>query len=400
MPMVTTYSKALVIAAAVACAPAGAAAQTGDPNHETTTAPVAGMTPEKSLCRISTDETYGLTLTNPVKVGGGAMYAGAREVRYLIALRGPAGEGTHFKRGGSTRTPDGSTILDIYSMEILDGKKTTLYIDAYHWADPIAPAGLLCGVAMDLAPPGPDPFETTRQQREIAVGLGAADVEPISLDPDGSKKHGIVFDHVRLIGLAARAAATAGKPLDPAMLPREVGQPRMVVIAVPLVCGAETIAPESVAVTDSRGATPPSPIKASADEITALAAGLPSMPGAIAIAYSVPNLIAGARTTIHYAKPCEGVQDVTLPVTVAPPRVVREAPAPAPSGKTPPADGARVVLQLFVAADGTALFPAYVSGPFEFTDAAIASLKGWRFEPSRINGAPLYQAEKVMVVVK
>jgi len=124
------------------------------------------------------------------------------------------------------------------------------------------------------------------------------------------------------------------------------------------------------------------------------------MPGAVAAVYSVPNFIAGARTTIHYAQPCEGVQNVTLPVNLTQPRVLREAPAPAPPGRTPPDDGARVVLQLFVAADGTALFPAFVSGPCEFTDAAIESLKSWRFGPSRINGARLYQPEKVMVVVK
>jgi hypothetical protein len=390
---------AMAIATLLVCKPAGPSAQLSDPTHETTTAPVPGMTPAASLCKISTDETFGLSINNPIKTGGGAMYAGAREVRYLVALRGPAGEGTHFKRGGSTKAPDG-TILDIYAMEILGGKKTTLYIDAYHWADPIAPVGFLCGVAMDLAPPGPDAFETMRQLRGIAVGLGAADVDPISLDPDGSKKHGIVFDHMRLIGLAARAAQAGGKPLDPNTLPREVAQPRMVVIAAPLACGAETIAPETVTLADARGSSPASPNKATGDGIAALAAGLPSMPGAVAVVYSVPNLIEGARTTIHYAKPCEGVQDVTLPVNITQPRVLREAPAPAPPGKTPPADGARVVLQLFVAADGSALHPAFVSGAFEFTDAAIESLKGWRFEPSRINGAQLYQAEKVMVVVK
>ena len=395
----TTRSLAIVIAIAVVCASPDASAQLLDPTHETKTAPVPGMTPEKSHCRISTDETYGLTAANPVKTGGGDQTMAARQVRFLSALRGTAGEGTHFKRGGSLKGSDG-TILDSYSMEILDGKKTTIYIDGYHWAEPIAPAGFLCGVPMNLPPPGPNSFETTRQQHSIAVGLGAAEVEPISLDPDGSKTHGIAFDYMRLIGLAARAAAAAGKPLDPNSLPREVMQPRMVVIAVPLVCGAETIPPESVSLADARGGTPQSPGKATGDGIAGLAPGLPPMPGAIAVVYLVPNLIAGARTTIRYAKPCEGVQEVTLSVNLTQPRVLREAPAPAPSGRTPPADGARVVLQLFVAADGTALFPAFVSGAFEFTDAAVESLKGWRFEPSRINGARLYQPEKVMVVVK
>jgi len=389
----------MATAIAVLGASTGPSAQLNDPTHETTTAPVPGMTPAASLCRISTDETYGLTLENPVKTGGGDMTMAARQVRFLNALRGPAGEGTHFKRGGSLKGPDG-TIIDGYSMEILGGKKTTIYVDGYHWAEPIAPAGFLCGIAMNLPPPGPNAFETTRQQRGIAIQLGEAEIEPISLDPDGSKKHGVVYDYVRLIGLAARAANAAGKPLDPSSLPREVMQVRMLLIATPLACGAETIGPETIKLTDARGSEPTSTGRASGDQIAGLATGLPPMPGAVAVVYSVPNLIPGARTTIHYTKPCEGVQDVTLPVNITQPRVLREAPAPPPPGKTPPADGGRVVMQLFVAADGTALFPAFVSGAFEFTDAAIESLKGWRFEPSRINGAQLYQPEKVMVVVK
>ena len=238
-------SSAMAIAIAVVCASAGSSAQLKDPTHETKTAPVPGMTPGASLCRISTDETYGLTPANPIKTGGGGMYMAARQVRYLSALRGPAGEGTHFKRGGSLPGPDG-TMLDTYAMEILGGKKTTLYVDGYHWVDPLAPAGFLCGVAMNLPPPGPDPMETTRQQRGIAIRLGDAEIEPISLDPDGSKKHGIVYDHMRLVGLAARAAAAAGKPLDGNNLPRELLEARMVVIATPLSCGADTIAPDTI----------------------------------------------------------------------------------------------------------------------------------------------------------
>src|SRR5215470_10962304 len=168
MAMIKARSLATAIVVAVVCGPTAAFAQLSDPTHETTTAPVPGMTPATSLCKISADETYGLTVANPVKTGGGDLYMAARQVRYLSALRGPAGEGTHFKRGGSTKAPDG-TILDLYSMEILGGKTVTLYVDGYHWSDPLAPAGLLCGVAMNLAPPGPDAFETSRQQQGIAI---------------------------------------------------------------------------------------------------------------------------------------------------------------------------------------------------------------------------------------
>ena len=53
-----------------------------------------------------------------------------------------------------------------------------------------------------------------------------------------------------------------------------------------------------------------------------------------------------------------------------------------------------------LAADGTALLPAFFSGAVEFTDDAVESIKSWSFEPSRINGARIHQAERVMVVVR
>jgi hypothetical protein len=374
-------------------------AQLGDPTHDTTTADVPGLTAASSACRASADETYGSTRENPIKVGGGDAYMASRQVKYLSALRGPAGEGVHFKRGATVRASDG-TLIDAYTVEIKGGKAIALYIDGYHWADPMSPVGFLCGVAMNLAPPGPDPFETTQRQMTIAVGLGAGEVSPISLDPDGSRLHGVVYDRPRLIGLAAKAALASGTPLDPQRLPREVSEPRLIVIALPLICGPETIRPESLALADGRGTQPPSSGKAAGAAIADLAAGMPSMPDAIAVAYSVPALIAGARVTVHYATPCNGTQDVVLPVRITPAHVVTEAPAPPVSGKTVLGDGARVVLQLFVAPDGTALYPVFAGGAYDFTDAALESLKQWRFEPARVNGAPLIQPEQVMVVVK
>jgi hypothetical protein len=74
------------------------AGQLGDPTHETTTPDVPGLTAETSKCPLSMDPTYGLTVENPIKTGGGDLYMAAREVKFLNALRGPAGEGVHFKR--------------------------------------------------------------------------------------------------------------------------------------------------------------------------------------------------------------------------------------------------------------------------------------------------------------
>jgi hypothetical protein len=374
-------------------------AQLGDPTHETTTPDVPGLTAETSKCPLSTDPTYGLRMDNPIKTGGGDLYMASRQVKFLNALRGPAGEGVHFKRAGSMPGPDG-TILDAYSLDIKGDRKTTFYMDGYHWSDLAAPKEFLCGAPMNLAPPGPDPFETTRQLNAIAVNLGAAEVDPISMDADGSKAHGVVYDHVRLIALAARAAAASGAPLDPNKLPQPVASPHLVVIAGPIVCAGETIAPESVRLTDRSGNQPRAIGTATGAKIADLSPGLAGRADAVAIAYAVPALIAGARTTVHYAKPCDGKQDVELPVTIAGPRVVSQAPAPPPPGKTVPLDGAKVAIQIFVGADGSALNPAFVSGAYEFTAAAAESLKGWKFEPTRVNTAPMYKAEQVMVVIK
>ena len=266
----------IALAAAALCVSVAASgAQFRDPNHETTTPDVPALTAETSACALSTDPSYGLTKENPIKTGGGAMYMAAREVKFLTALRGPAGEGVHFKRSGTVEAAD-ETILDAYSLDIKGERKTTLYMDGYHWSDPVAPKGFLCGAPMNLSPPGPDPFETTRQLSAIAVNLGTAGVDPISMDADGSKAHGVVYDHVRLIALAARAAAASGAPLDAASLPQPVSNPHLVAIATPLVCAGETIAPESVSLSDNGGNQPRTIGTASGGRIADLSPGLPS----------------------------------------------------------------------------------------------------------------------------
>jgi hypothetical protein len=54
---------------------------------------------------VSSDPTFGRVADNPIKVGGGAAYAAARERRYLDALRSPSGEPIAFKRLGSAMGP-------------------------------------------------------------------------------------------------------------------------------------------------------------------------------------------------------------------------------------------------------------------------------------------------------
>jgi hypothetical protein len=127
-------------------APGPAGSPLRDPSHETKTADAPGLTREASRCAIAEDEEYGRTQDEPVKIGGGVFTMAAREVAYLRALRGPAGQGLHFRRTGSTAPRGGDQgPLDIYWVSSAGLEKpVTLYLDAYQEDELKAPAGFVC----------------------------------------------------------------------------------------------------------------------------------------------------------------------------------------------------------------------------------------------------------------
>ena len=96
---------------------------------------------------ITTDDTYGYTEKNPIKVGGGEN-GPLNERKYLNSLTGPNGEKVSYERGGSccafsTRnSPFGGGLLDIYSVTY-EGKRdtVTLYLNMYDKAKLKAPVG-------------------------------------------------------------------------------------------------------------------------------------------------------------------------------------------------------------------------------------------------------------------
>lgn len=90
------------------------------------------------ITEFSKDKTYGYTVENPIKVGGGMM--GPRnEQRYLNALAGPKGEKITYIRSGSGHPFEtenavfGTTgFLDIYEITVEGSdKKITLYLNMY-----------------------------------------------------------------------------------------------------------------------------------------------------------------------------------------------------------------------------------------------------------------------------
>ena len=108
---------------------------------------VANNTSAENGGNISTDNTYGYTEKNPVKVGG-TEKGPLDERKYLSSLTGPNGEQVSFVRVGSccpfsTRnSPFGGGLLDMYTVTY-EGKKdsVTLYLNMYDKAKVKAPVG-------------------------------------------------------------------------------------------------------------------------------------------------------------------------------------------------------------------------------------------------------------------
>jgi len=364
--------------------------------HERRTADLPGLTAATSVCPVSDDPSYGATPANPIKVGGGAMYVMARSMRFLETLRGPAGQGLHLKRLGSFDGPD-DTILDVYQVDH-DGAVRQLYVDGYRFSEPRAPLGLVCGTSIPLDPHGPDPLETRRQLITLAATLDAAAAGPISLDSDGSATHGVVFDHVRLVGKAFAAAASTGHPLDLNSVPGEVSRPHFVVVAYPLACyGGSPVPPQSVKVSDANGKSPRAMTEVRGEQIRGLVPGVNVPAAALAVMYDADLALPG-QVEIQYGTACGSVPPmVVLPVKGEAGRITYRVAGRVPAGVTLPQGGAQVRVQVYFDFNGVPRFPAYSSGPGALAGAAVAAVAEFRADPPRVNGAPLLQISTIAV---
>ena len=94
-----------------------------------------------SACPVSTDDTYGTSKDNPIKVGGDWLEGPKRERAYLDSLRGSNGEKVTYQRIASLEY--GDTILDEYRISY-DGVSVTLYLDEYTYQELMAPVGFIC----------------------------------------------------------------------------------------------------------------------------------------------------------------------------------------------------------------------------------------------------------------
>ncbi len=359
-------------------------------------------TPDRSVvppCATSTDERYGLAAATPVQVGGGAMYGPARERRYLEALRGPEGQVVRYRRTGSLPAPDGNTILDAYET-IYDGleKPITIYVDEYHFTDPMAPRGFTCGQPIALGLPPPDPFFASTALLTTAIEQGSRDFAPIPLDSDGSTTHGVAFDHFRLL---ARITHLTSVQVNPQAPPPALRQPRTVILAYPLSCDGRTVAPISIDVVSTQGAAPRRDGDYARDaELGRLLPGIQAPVSSLAATFAISTLRPIDTVQIGYADgTCAGGDSkAILPVKFSDARPIDMPPPTYPSG-TPPSD-APIRLQVLVDFDGMLQHPVYIGGPPDLSHAAMEAIRHWRFEPQRINGAPIAGAAIVQVMFK
>jgi hypothetical protein len=359
--------------------------------------------PSTSSCPVAEDAAFATSKTQPVQVGGGAMYVAARERRYLDVLRGPAGEPVQYKRTGTTRVEgDDRTILDVYEVTYPGREKAAvLYLDAYHFDDALkAPKGFVCAVPIALQPPQADPFLAQDSLRHLAIEQGATtSFAPIPLDADGSGTHGVLLDHFRLMARAAGTAKQAGTPIDPNKPTAEFARSRMIVVAFPLRCGDKgPLGPAAIAIVPAQGAAPPRDGESATGE--ALARLLPGMEfpaGSMAAAFPLELPRPTDTIKITYPDgPCGPSNDVVLPVKVTNGKPVKWEQPALPAGQAPTDRPVR--LQALIDTDGRAQQVVYVGGPAALKDAAIAAVRRWEAQPARVNGAPV--VTPVMLQVK
>ena len=342
----------------------------------------------KPACPVSNDEKYAYTPEAPVQVGGSPVYGAARQRRYLDTLRGPDGQAVQYKRVGQSRGPDG-TIVDAYEVthEGRD-KSITLYLDWYHYNLPKAPRGLTCAGAFGLGIPPLNPFQEMDDVRIVGMAAGAAkEFAPIPLSI-GDVAYGVIYDRFRLYGQAVREAASKGEKLDPQNPPRALMQQGMVIVAHALTCGERTVQPKSIEVIAANGAAMPKNNQVETTDVARLLYGYKAPPNSLALTFplAAPRGNDSIRITYSEAACGSDASQVTVRLTPTPGRPIEMTPPTLPAGVT---SDEPVLLQVLVDLDGAAQKPTYVGGPPELRNAAIEAMGRWRFEPVRINGAPI-----------
>jgi hypothetical protein len=272
------------------------------------------------------------------------------------------------------------------------------------WANPKILTALIpfmCFTLRLLAvqdPPPPRAVQDALLSR-LAIELGRErDPAPISLDADGSGRHGVIYDRFTLAHATARAAHQSGAPLDPAAPPASLLFGTPVVIALPLACDARTVQPVDVSMDHgARRVQKSAPVTGAA--IAKLVPGAAVPAGAMAVRFHDEVLYPGATIAVSYSGPvCAGSSNrlsFTLGQTEA--RAVSVPVVELAPGQQRPPGPVTVNLGGVVDLDGRVRYANPPETGSAFVTAAHAAALKMRLEPARMNRTPVPWAAGVQV---
>jgi hypothetical protein len=251
---------------------------------------------------------------------------------------------------------------------------------------------LVAGMAVLLAAPGT--AQTRAPQAAVLVRLAIElaaerDIAPVSIDADGSGRHGVAYDLFTQAHLAGRVAMRKGAPLDPLKPPASLVTKVVIVVAVPLVCGQRTVRPTDVDVDDG-GRVVPKWQPATGAMIQTLLPGAVVPAGAIAVQFADASLVAGEVVRISYAAPvCSGTSTaVSLPVSATNARALERPSIEVQPGDRAPSGPLTLHIAGVVDLDGRLRYATAPEASTPFGATALAAAMKMRFEPARINGSP------------
>ena len=97
----------------------------------------------ESACPVSSDNTYGYSPDNPIRVGGAQFEGPEHEEAYLDSLSGPKGEIVDYVRIQSLT--NGNSTLDVFQVSYSGAASPVfLYLDKYSYGELKAPVGFIC----------------------------------------------------------------------------------------------------------------------------------------------------------------------------------------------------------------------------------------------------------------
>jgi hypothetical protein len=247
-----------------------------------------------------------------------------------------------------------------------------------------------------VPPPAPGLLDT--QIARLAIELARdGDPAPVPLDAAGPPEHGVIFDRFLVAAVKARAAAVAGKPLDPVAATPDLVREDAIVVAYPLSCSGRSIAPSDVEM--SVGGARPGPVPDVGPLIAgaALGARLPGVrlpDGAVGKAFASAPFQQNLEVRVTYASPPCGATTnaLTLPIQWLRGQPVRRPPtAKLPDGS---AESSPSVVQLrgMVDAAGAYRFPSLAAGSASLAAASIQEASRWQYQPYRANGVAIPQS--------